>query len=194
MHLLSSEAQDTTLQSTAAVRQAHHHCKIRAALHSNAAHSSSSALSWAAACLYQQTSDPCLARIPAHRRPQGPLAELFDQQQLLYDVSGAGNNWAHGHHGYGPQYREPLCEQLRRAAEDADSLQVRTQAQAHAEQPWPLSLSCKPCSPALAAQPMVRASALAGDGLTQSRVPPQGTILSMRHVVHATAARMVLLC
>jgi hypothetical protein len=55
---------------------------------------------------------------------QGPLSELFDQQQLLYDVSGAGNNWAHGHHGYGPQYREPLCEQLRRAAEDADSLQV----------------------------------------------------------------------
>jgi hypothetical protein len=56
---------------------------------------------------------------------QGPLAELFDQQQLLYDVSGAGNNWAHGHHGYGPQYREQLCEQLWRAAEDADSLQVR---------------------------------------------------------------------
>jgi len=54
---------------------------------------------------------------------QGPLSELFDQQQLLYDVSGAGNNWAHGHHGYGPQYREPLCDQLRRAAEDADSLQ-----------------------------------------------------------------------
>lgn len=54
---------------------------------------------------------------------KGPLSELFDQQQLLYDVSGAGNNWAHGHHGYGPQYREPLCDQLRRAAEDADSLQ-----------------------------------------------------------------------
>lgn len=55
---------------------------------------------------------------------QGPLSELFDQQQLLYDVSGAGNNWAHGHHGYGPQYRNSLCDQLRRAAEDADSLQV----------------------------------------------------------------------
>lgn len=54
---------------------------------------------------------------------QGPLAELFDQQQLLYDVSGAGNNWAHGHHGYGPQYRDSLLEQFRRAAEDADSLQ-----------------------------------------------------------------------
>jgi hypothetical protein len=55
---------------------------------------------------------------------QGPLSELFDQQQLVYDVSGAGNNWAHGHHGYGPQYRQPLSDQLRRAAEDADSLQV----------------------------------------------------------------------
>lgn len=54
---------------------------------------------------------------------QGPLSELFDAQQLLYDVSGAGNNWAHGHHGYGPQYREPLLQQLRRAAEEADSLQ-----------------------------------------------------------------------
>lgn len=54
---------------------------------------------------------------------QGPLAELFDQQQLLYDVSGAGNNWAHGHHGYGPQYKDLLLEQLRHAAEDADSLQ-----------------------------------------------------------------------
>jgi tubulin epsilon len=38
-------------------------------------------------------------------------------------VSGAGNNWAHGHHGYGPQYRDALTQQLRRAAEDADSLQ-----------------------------------------------------------------------
>ncbi|KAF8067140.1 Tube1 [Scenedesmus sp. PABB004] len=54
---------------------------------------------------------------------KGPLAELFDGQQLLYDVSGAGNNWAHGHHGYGAQYREPLLEQLRAAAEAADSLQ-----------------------------------------------------------------------
>lgn len=68
------------------------------------------------------------ARTPTYQhacpRVQGPLSELFDQQQLLYDVSGAGNNWAHGHHGYGPQYRDSLCEQLRRAAEDADSLQV----------------------------------------------------------------------
>lgn len=35
----------------------------------------------------------------------------------------AGNNWAHGHHGYGPQYREALLQQLQHAAEEADSLQ-----------------------------------------------------------------------
>eukprot|EP00775_Hariotina_reticulata_P006380 gene6380-6612_t len=54
---------------------------------------------------------------------KGPLSELFDAQQLLYDVSGAGNNWAHGHHGYGPQYREALLQQLQHAVEEADSLQ-----------------------------------------------------------------------
>ena len=54
---------------------------------------------------------------------QGPLADVLDQTQLVYDVSGAGNNWAHGHHGYGPAYRDVLSEQLRRAAEACDSLQ-----------------------------------------------------------------------
>ena len=48
---------------------------------------------------------------------------MLDQTQLVYDVSGAGNNWAHGHHGYGPAYRDVLSEQLRRAAEACDSLQ-----------------------------------------------------------------------
>jgi hypothetical protein len=57
------------------------------------------------------------------RSLQGPLSELFDSQQLLYDVSGAGNNWAHGHHGYGPQYHEALLGRMRAAAEAADSLQ-----------------------------------------------------------------------
>jgi hypothetical protein len=55
--------------------------------------------------------------------PQGPLADVLDTTQLVYDVSGAGNNWAHGHHGYGPTYREALSEQLRRAAEACESLQ-----------------------------------------------------------------------
>ena len=54
---------------------------------------------------------------------QGPLGCLLDQRQLLYDVSGAGNNWAHGHHGYGPHYRQQLAGALRHAAEASDSLQ-----------------------------------------------------------------------
>ncbi|KAI9987400.1 hypothetical protein PInf_023430 [Phytophthora infestans] len=53
----------------------------------------------------------------------GPLGELFDQQQLLTDVSGSGNNWAHGHCLYGPKYREQLEDKLHRAAELCDSLQ-----------------------------------------------------------------------
>jgi hypothetical protein len=30
---------------------------------------------------------------------RGPIAELFDERQLVRDVSGAGNNWAHGYCG-----------------------------------------------------------------------------------------------
>eukprot|EP00644_Phytophthora_capsici_P008497 jgi/Phyca11/111385/e_gw1.20.707.1 len=53
----------------------------------------------------------------------GPLGELFDQQQLLTDVSGSGNNWAHGHCLYGPKYRDQLQDTLHRAVELCDSLQ-----------------------------------------------------------------------
>jgi tubulin epsilon len=38
-------------------------------------------------------------------------------------VSGAGNNWAHGHYGYGPKYREVLTERIGKAVEQCDSLQ-----------------------------------------------------------------------
>lgn len=58
---------------------------------------------------------------------QGPLGELFDTRQLLTDVSGSGNNWAHGHSLYGPQYAEGLAECVRTQVEACDSLQVRTQ-------------------------------------------------------------------
>jgi hypothetical protein len=37
---------------------------------------------------------------------QGPLGDVLDTRQLVSDVSGAGNNWAHGHHEYGPRYHE----------------------------------------------------------------------------------------
>ncbi|KAL4103172.1 hypothetical protein PRIC1_006907 [Phytophthora ramorum] len=53
----------------------------------------------------------------------GPLGELFDQQQLLTDVSGSGNNWAHGHCVYGPKYKDQLEDKLHRAVELCDSLQ-----------------------------------------------------------------------
>lgn len=53
----------------------------------------------------------------------GPLGELFDSRQLITDVSGAGNNWAHGHEVYGPQYLEQLRDTFRRTSEQCDSLQ-----------------------------------------------------------------------
>lgn len=52
--------------------------------------------------------------LPALPRPQrGPLAELFESRQLLTDVSGSGNNWAHGYGHHGPQYREALSDVIR---------------------------------------------------------------------------------
>ena len=55
---------------------------------------------------------------------RSPLAELFDRSQVLADVSGAGNNWAHGHKHYGPLHRDGLLERVRRAASHCDSLQA----------------------------------------------------------------------
>jgi len=53
----------------------------------------------------------------------GPIGELFDSRQTITDVSGAGNNWAHGNAVYGPQYREAITESVRRTVEFCDSLQ-----------------------------------------------------------------------
>ncbi|TMW58740.1 hypothetical protein Poli38472_010299 [Pythium oligandrum] len=60
---------------------------------------------------------------PVSETLAGPLGELFDQQQFITDVSGAGNNWAHGHCVYGPKYRDELLSKLHRAVELCDSLQ-----------------------------------------------------------------------
>jgi tubulin epsilon len=54
---------------------------------------------------------------------QGPLRTLFDPRSILTDVSGAGNNWAHGYHIYGPQYQDQILEMIRYEAEQCDSLQ-----------------------------------------------------------------------
>eukprot|EP00462_Mataza_sp_D1_P026532 CAMPEP_0175125944 /NCGR_PEP_ID=MMETSP0087-20121206/3581_1 /TAXON_ID=136419 /ORGANISM="Unknown Unknown, Strain D1" /LENGTH=463 /DNA_ID=CAMNT_0016407805 /DNA_START=34 /DNA_END=1422 /DNA_ORIENTATION=- len=55
------------------------------------------------------------------------LGSLFDTNQIIQDVmgsgSGSGNNWAHGHEVYGPKYADSILEQMRRTAEDCDSLQ-----------------------------------------------------------------------
>ena len=54
----------------------------------------------------------------------GPLGHLFDDTQFVMDVYGAGNNFAHGHMLYGPQYRDRFEEGIRRNAEHCDSLQT----------------------------------------------------------------------
>ncbi len=60
---------------------------------------------------------------PVSETMRGPLGSLFDAQQFVTDVSGAGNNFAHGHYAYGPQYGEGVLEAVRGAAELCDSLQ-----------------------------------------------------------------------
>jgi len=52
-----------------------------------------------------------------------PLRDLFDGEQFIRDVSGAGNNWAVGNRFYGGKYRDILSEEIRRQAEQCDSLQ-----------------------------------------------------------------------
>ncbi|GBG58831.1 hypothetical protein CBR_g231 [Chara braunii] len=54
---------------------------------------------------------------------KGSLGELFDSRQYITDMSGSGNNWAHGHEVYGPQYKDSILESVRREAEGCDSLQ-----------------------------------------------------------------------
>mmetsp|Transcript_17923 Transcript_17923/g.32719 ORF Transcript_17923/g.32719 Transcript_17923/m.32719 type:complete len:435 (-) Transcript_17923:313-1617(-) len=54
---------------------------------------------------------------------RGPIGEVLDTRHMVSDVSGAGNNWAHGHEVYGKQYGGAILESLRHAAEECDSLQ-----------------------------------------------------------------------
>jgi tubulin epsilon len=51
------------------------------------------------------------------------LGELFDSRHFIQDVSGAGNNWAHGYNFYGPKYEEALTNTIRKSTEMCDSLQ-----------------------------------------------------------------------
>ena len=42
---------------------------------------------------------------------------------LIKDVSGSGNNWAHGYNEYGPLYHEKIMNKIQKAVEACDSLQ-----------------------------------------------------------------------
>jgi tubulin epsilon len=61
---------------------------------------------------------------PLQETMRSPLGSLFDDTQYIMDVYGAGNNFAHGHCEYGPQYRDRFEEGLRKNAEHCDSLQT----------------------------------------------------------------------
>ncbi|KYF38828.1 tubulin/FtsZ family, GTPase domain-containing protein [Toxoplasma gondii ARI] len=54
---------------------------------------------------------------------RGSFGSLFDERHLISDVSGAGNNWAHGFCVYGPEHRDRIAESLRRSLEAAESPQ-----------------------------------------------------------------------
>ena len=55
---------------------------------------------------------PCTHQVAETLR--GPLGSLFDDRQFITDVSGSGNNWAHGHLSYGPSYADDMLEATRR--------------------------------------------------------------------------------
>jgi len=52
------------------------------------------------------------------------FGDLFEESQLITDVSGAGNNWAHGYAAYGPKYGNKIERAARRALEACDSPQA----------------------------------------------------------------------
>ncbi|CAD7965423.1 unnamed protein product [Amoebophrya sp. A120] len=55
---------------------------------------------------------------------KGPLGDIFDRKQIVTDVSGSGNNWAHGYYHYGKQmYHNKIEKAVRNAVEKCDSLQ-----------------------------------------------------------------------
>ncbi|EGR30381.1 hypothetical protein IMG5_133480 [Ichthyophthirius multifiliis] len=51
------------------------------------------------------------------------IGELFDQRQVINDVGGAGNNWAHGYFFYGQKYKNDILDKISKAVEQCDSLQ-----------------------------------------------------------------------
>ena len=54
---------------------------------------------------------------------RSPIGPLFDSSQQVTDVSGAGNNWAHGYFEYGARYHDALLDQVRKSLEACESPQ-----------------------------------------------------------------------
>ena len=55
---------------------------------------------------------------------RGPLRGLFDRSSIVTDVSGAGNNWAHGYMVYGPHHAPAILDRIRLALEACESPQA----------------------------------------------------------------------
>lgn len=54
---------------------------------------------------------------------KGKNGDLFDELNIIKNVSGAGNNWAHGYGEYGPEHHDEVMDKIRREVEEASSLQ-----------------------------------------------------------------------
>ncbi len=50
-------------------------------------------------------------------------SNLFAPEQCITDVSGSGNNFAHGHCHHFPNYYNAIADTIRRQSEDCDALQ-----------------------------------------------------------------------
>lgn len=61
---------------------------------------------------------------PLQETMRSPLGSLFDETQLVMDVYGSGNNFAHGFGEYGPKYQDKFLEGIRRVVETCESLQT----------------------------------------------------------------------
>jgi tubulin epsilon len=61
---------------------------------------------------------------PLTETMKGPLGSLFADTQYIMDVSGAGNNFAHGYYHYGPLYHEKFLDHISHTVEACDSLQA----------------------------------------------------------------------
>lgn len=52
------------------------------------------------------------------------IGSLFEDNQIVSSISGAGNNWAHGHFEYGRQYGREIMDTVRRKVEECHSPQT----------------------------------------------------------------------